>query len=284
MDVLISWSGQQSHSVGAALYEWLKEVIPGITPWISSEDIAPGTTWFPSLMAHLDSTSLCVICMTPENVRSPWLYFEAGAIAGKREDARVCSYLIGVAGSQLMAGPLSQFQWTPATKDGTWKLIREINRNLPSPHNEDLLEGNFDRKWPSIKRKLEKALAEYDPKPSDLSSETAALKPIYRLSSEAENLLMEATADPHGIVMMLETNLGLHMQTNGKQLTETGNARAAAVWQAAMRELLNNGLLQSQGHNGEMFKVTAEGYRVGDELRLKQSAAALTPVVAGLTT
>src|SRR5712675_1368643 len=98
MDVLISWSGQQSHAVGTAVYDWLKEVIPGIKPWISTEDIAPGTSWFRSLMAQLESTSLCIICMTPDNVRSPWLYFEAGAIAGKRAEPRVCSYLIGVPG------------------------------------------------------------------------------------------------------------------------------------------------------------------------------------------
>ena len=73
MDVLVSWSGRLSHRVGQALHEWLTDVLPAAKPWISSEDIGPGTSWFQSLMGKLESTSLCVICMTPDNVRSPWL-------------------------------------------------------------------------------------------------------------------------------------------------------------------------------------------------------------------
>jgi hypothetical protein len=273
MDVLIRWSGQQSHQVGSALHDWLKEVIPGINPWISTEDIAIGTSWFQSLMTQLDSTSLCVICMTPENVRSPWLYFEAGAIAGKRVDARVCSYLIGVSGNQLMAGPLSQFQWTEANKTGTWKLIREINRCLASPHNESLLETSFDRKWVPLKRRLEKAIAEYNPDLSSHQVETEELKPVYRLSPEAEQLLVEAASDAHGTVMMIRSSAGLHIQTNSKQMGELRNPRAEATWQAAVRELLQNSLLQAQGHKGELFVVTAEGYRVADALRAKKATA-----------
>ena len=274
MDVLISWSGQQSHSVGIALYEWLKEVIPGIQPWISSEDIAPGTRWVTPLMGQLDSCNLCIICMTPENVRSPWLYFEAGAIAGRRNDPRVYSYLIGVPGSELGAGPLSQFQWIEADRGGTWKLIRDINKSLNAPHNEAVLEGNFSHKWPSFKRKLEKAVEEYDPKPTDLVGQTKALKPVYQLSSEAKQLIIEAAADRHGTVMMVRSSEGRNIQTNGKQMAERGNARSEAAWQAAVRELLHNGLLQSLGHEGEIFEVTAEGYRIADELREKSTATA----------
>jgi hypothetical protein len=272
MDVLVSWSGQQSRQVGSALYEWLKEVIPGINPWISTVDIAIGTSWFESLMTQLDSTSLCVICMTPENVRSPWLYFEAGAIAGKRADARVCSYLIGVSGNQLMAGPLAQFQWAEANKAGTWKLIREINRCLSSPHNEPLLENGFDRKWPLLKRRLEKAVAEYDPAITGATVETEEQKSVYRLSPESEQLLVEAAADPQGVVLMVRTTEGLHIQTNRKQLGESGNPRSEATWQGAVRELLQNDLLQTRGSKGEVFGVTAEGYRVADELRTKKVA------------
>jgi hypothetical protein len=274
MDVLISWSGKQSHQVGSALHDWLNDVIPGIKPWISTEDIAIGTSWFQSLMTKLDATRFCVICMTPENARSPWLYFEAGAIAGKSAEARVCSYLIGVAGSQLMAGPLSQFQWAEANKEGTWKLIRDINRCLTTPHNESLVESAFDKKWPILKRKVERAIADYQPDGLETPEETEELKPRYSLSPEAEQLIVEAASDAHGVVMMVRTFGGLHLQANGKQLAEQGNPRAEALWQAAVRELLQNGLLQSVGQKGEVFEVTADGYRLADELRTKRVAGA----------
>src|SRR6266436_9436642 len=159
MDVILSWSGSQSRKVAESLHNWLKDVLPGIKPWISTEDITKGTAWFSALLGRLEAARLCIICITPENVRSPWLYFEAGAIAGKSTDARLCSYLIGVDGNQLANGPLGQFQWTAAERGDTWKLLRDINRHLQSgAHNEVLLEGNFEQKWPQLKRILDAVL------------------------------------------------------------------------------------------------------------------------------
>ena len=68
--------------------------------------------------------------------------------------------LTGVYASQLQGGPLSLFQWVEATKEGTWKLVREINRSLERPNDERLLEAGFDRRWPALKRTLEKTLIE----------------------------------------------------------------------------------------------------------------------------
>src|SRR4051794_28404124 len=82
MDVILSWSGDLSRKVAESLNGWLKDVLPGIKPWISTEDITKGSTWFPALLGRLEAARLCILCITPENVRSPWLYFEAGAIAG----------------------------------------------------------------------------------------------------------------------------------------------------------------------------------------------------------
>lgn len=120
MDVILSWSGDQSRKVAEMLNGWLKDVLPGVKPWISTEDLTKGSAWFPALLGRLEVARLCIICITPENVRSPWLYFEAGAIAGKRADTRVCTYLIGVGPAQLASGPLGQFQATLADKADTW--------------------------------------------------------------------------------------------------------------------------------------------------------------------
>ncbi len=208
---------------------------------------------------------------TPENVRSPWLYFEAGAIAGKSTDARVCSYLIGLDGSQLASGPLGQFQWTMAEKNDTWKLVRDINRHLQSgAHNEQVLEGNFQQKWPRLKRMLDSVLEEYRDAPVHEVPASEALRAIYQLSGEAIQVLLEATADPQGGgVLVARTTEGVFVQANGKQLATPRDARSAATWQGAVRQLLQTGLLEDPGGRGEVFDVTAEGYRVADELRTK---------------
>ncbi len=265
MDVLISWSGKQSRVVGSLLFAWLKKTIPGLAPWISSDSFSQASNWIQVLMEKLETSRFCVICLTPENVRSPWLYFEAGAIAGRRGNLKVCGYLTGVDPSHLPGGPLSQFHWVEATKEGTWKLVREINRGLDRPNEDRVLEEGFNQHWPELQRQLSKTLLESAG--SGGEREIEALKPVYRLSAEAESLLREAAADPHGRVIMVRTMQGLFVQTNRKQFSEQTNPRSEAMWQGAIRELLQKGLLQSIGSKGEVFSITTEGYLAADDLK-----------------
>jgi hypothetical protein len=277
MDVILSWSGLQSRRVAEAVNDWLKEVIPSIKPWISTEDITKGSAWFPALLGRLEVARFCIICITPENVRSPWLYFEAGAIAGKTSEARVCSFLIGVDGTQLANGPLGQFQWTLAERHDTWKLVRDINKHLQSgAHNELLLQGNFEQKWPRLKQTLDAVLADYRDNPVLEVPASEALRAVYQLSREAIQLLLEAAVDPNGVILVIRTLGGLHVQIGSKQLANAQDPRSAALWQGAIRQLLQSGLLEDRGRKGEVFGVTAEGYRVADELRSKGAGTAHT--------
>jgi TIR domain len=279
MDVILSWSGAQSRKVAETLTDWLKGVLPGITPWISTDDITKGSAWFRALLGRLEAARLCIICVTPENVRSPWLYFEAGAIVGKGTEAHVYPYLIGVQGAQLSEGPLSQFQWTMAERGDTWKLIRDINRYLQGgAHNELLLEANFDQKWPLLRQRLDAIIAEYKDVPVHEVPASEALRPFYQLSREAISLLLEAASAQDGLVLMLTTHDGFAVQANSKSLVDPQDARSAALWRAAVRQLLQNGLLEDRGVKGEVFEVTAEGYRVADELRAKGSSPTATSI------
>jgi hypothetical protein len=269
MDVILSWSGAQSRKVAEALNAWLKHVLPGIRPWISTEDITKGSPWFPALLGRLEAARLCIICITPENVRSPWLYFEAGAIAGKGADTRVCAYLIGVTPAQLSNGPLGPFQATVADKADTWKLVKDINRHLRTgAHNEILLQRNFEQEWALLKQTLESALAEYRDVPVQQVPDSEALRAVYQLSQQAIQLLVLAASDPHGVVLTLRSDMGFHVQVGGTELVKSQEPRSAALWQGAVRQLLQNGLLDVRG-SGEVLGVTAEGYRVADELRAK---------------
>ena len=72
---------------------------------------------------------------------------------------------------------------------------------------------------------------------------------------------------------MVRTSSGLMVQTNGKQLADRQNPRSEALWRAAVRQLVQYGLLEARGHKGEVFGVTAEGYRVADDLRANLSTS-----------
>ena len=98
------------------------------------------------------------------------------------------------------------------------------------------------------------------------------------LGEAARTLLLEAVADPNGIVMRIHHLGGLNVQANGKQFCQTGNARDEARWEATIEELENTGLIHDRGYKGEIYNVTDEGYRVADLLRVDgQTAITVTP-------
>lgn len=279
MKFLISWSGKQSHAVALAIRDWFPEVIPHAQPWMSSQDISPGSRWFVDLMSQLEDVTFCVICLTPDNVRSPWLYFEAGAIAAKNSQAKVCGLLTGISASQLGPGPLSHFQAVDSTAEGMWSLVAAINRELAEKsHDETLLKTSFSTKWPKLREQLKEALLLYDPTVSNSKIETDQPRSQYRLSEEAKKLLLEAALDPNGTVIMTRTMDGLIIHVNGKQLAERKNPRSEAKWQAAVRDLLHQRLLEGRG-KGEVLTVTAEGYRAADDLKAAESTQGEPPEV-----
>lgn len=150
MKVFISWSGERSKQVAEGLRYWLPEVIQTVQPWMSTEDIDPGTRWNAEINQELQDSKFGIICLTPESVNSPWMLFEAGALAKTLENTLVCPYLIGLDATDLK-GPLAQFQAAKADKDGTLNLIRSINMGLGNPIlPDDRLRRIFERWWPDL--------------------------------------------------------------------------------------------------------------------------------------
>jgi predicted nucleotide-binding protein len=188
MKVFFSWSGERSHTLAKAFRDWLPNVLQAIDPWISSADITAGSRWQDEIALQLKESRVGIIFLTPENVSSPWLLYEVGALSRALEMTYVCPYLFGFSPSELQ-GPLVQFQATKADKDGTYSLIRTLNRALGQKSIEERrLEKTFLKWWPDLeihfqsiqkipvkkveleqhkseaKQNLEKALMESQPK------------------------------------------------------------------------------------------------------------------------
>ena len=75
---------------------------------------------------QLENHRIGIFCVTPENMLSPWLLFEAGALS-KVHDARVCPLLIGVPGEEIES-PLSQFQATVFNREEMFALATSLNQ------------------------------------------------------------------------------------------------------------------------------------------------------------
>jgi hypothetical protein len=161
---------------------------------MSSEDIDKGRDWFRELQSKLSEIRLCLICITPDNVRSPWIYYEVGAIAAKDPGVLIYPYLVGVSSSMLSDGPLGKWQCTIAEEDDTWKLIRSLNVNaLSSRHDLSLLEGNYRTHWSVLFEKLQPILhSEEDASQWFVQTDADHVAGV-NLSSEARTLLIEAS-------------------------------------------------------------------------------------------
>lgn len=142
------------------LREWFPKVLPGTVPWVSSVDITKGTPWFGAISEKLASTPVIVLCVTSGNVKSPWMLFEAGAVAmyAHARGARVCPLLIDIGPAELKDGPLGQFQCTVFEKKDFRLLVRDLNKRLEPGRDESLVSATFDRHWNSLKKQVDRLL------------------------------------------------------------------------------------------------------------------------------
>lgn len=152
MDIFISWAGRDSRAVALVLREWLPQVLQFVRPWVSSEDIRKGTRWSEELWDRLQKTSYCIVCLTPAAVRSPWVNFEAGAVAkAVGGQAHVSPLLLGLSPRHLDGVPLAMFQCTVFERRDMERLVKAINAvaTVPIPESEVLI--GFRRGWPVLR-------------------------------------------------------------------------------------------------------------------------------------
>jgi tetratricopeptide (TPR) repeat protein len=159
MQIFISWSGDRSRSLAIQLHEWLRTVIQRAETWMSERDIEVGQRWTEELSARIKQAHFGILCVSPENKTSPWLHFEAGALAEVIGSARVVPILLSMKRAEL-GYPLAQFQAVEANRDGVLQLTTSINRGLGSQRLDAVILNNaFNANWPSLETALERLSA-----------------------------------------------------------------------------------------------------------------------------
>jgi predicted nucleotide-binding protein len=88
-----------------------------------------------------------------------------------------------------------------------------------------------------------------------------------KLSKEAQTLLKEATQDPYGIILRTNTSDGLGVKSNEKNFVTDSSPRTRALWEGAIRELVEHDLIKDRGHNQALFEVTIKGFQVEEKLQ-----------------
>jgi len=88
------------------------------------------------------------------------------------------------------------------------------------------------------------------------------------LTDEAQELLLEAIEDKSGTILHVKFIGGTSIQTNGKNQIPFEEREIVALWESALRSLLQYGLIESVGNKGEIFQVTDLGYKTAKQLKL----------------
>ena len=70
------------------------------------------------------------------------------------EKTYVIPYLIDLAPSDILPGPLTQFQAKRANKSETWELVRTLNGKLDNPLADEQLRRGFERCWNELETSL----------------------------------------------------------------------------------------------------------------------------------
>lgn len=180
MKVFISWSGERSKKLAETLREWLPNVIQALDPWMSSEDIDKGASWYVDIVSELESSYFGIICLTSDNIESPWIHFEAGALSKSMEKSRVCPYLFHIDPS-IIKGPLVLFQAAKSTKKDTKQLLHSINQALAeNALSTEKLDKTFERWWPDLDAKFEE-ISKMKDKPVPKKSEVELLEEILEI-------------------------------------------------------------------------------------------------------
>jgi hypothetical protein len=188
--VFICWSEERSKAMAEALRDWLPDVIQAIDPWISSRDIETGARWYVDLTKQLEKTQIGIVCITADNLESPWIYFESGSVAKKLDDnTRLCPYLLDLEIADL-TGPLAHFQAGKADKEGTKQIVQTINRNLGQDAlPDDRLERAFDIQWPRLEDRLKKIRESAQPATKPMRSQKDMVEEILITVREHSRIL-----------------------------------------------------------------------------------------------
>jgi hypothetical protein len=126
----LSVASNRSKTIALTLRDWLPLVLDHVNPWFSGTEIRSGSRWSLEVGESLQKINFGILCLTRDNLQSPWLLFEAGALSKALEEGAVCPYLFDLEISEG-TGPLSQFQAKKAERASTLEMILDINKKPP---------------------------------------------------------------------------------------------------------------------------------------------------------
>ena len=206
MNVFISFSGYRSGKIAEIFRDWLPYVINSLEPFVSSKDIDKGARWNNEITERLKTASFGIICVTKENLATPWVNFEAGAISNVVGNSFVSPFLFDLNHIDITHSPLSQFQATLYNKDDIKQLIYSLNIASGKCLSENHINKAFDTWYPKLDDDLQKvrseSVASNDNEPAKAQSDI--LEELLKMSRSTHRLLGNTDIKLHNDILQLQ--------------------------------------------------------------------------------
>lgn len=200
MKIFLSWSGDTSKQLATFLKTWIEQIIQASEPWISA-DIEKGKQWNDEIVRQLNESKVGIICLTKDNLNSPWILFEAGALS-KSTDSYVCTLLLDITPTDVST-PLSTFQSTNINKSDIHKLLSTINDAIGKSGgkslNGDTLKSLFETFYPRLEEEVAKIIeSNKSSQPKQIRSDRELLEEVVirlrKISEGSDANLLEKEA------------------------------------------------------------------------------------------
>lgn len=294
MKVFISWSGKRSKAMANALKDWIPLIVQHSEPFVSDKDISAGDRWAQAIAGELESSNFGILCITPENISSEWIMFEAGALSKAMQDAKVIPLLFGLELSDL-SGPLQQFQALKVDEQGMLDALKAINAASDNKTGAATIEQLVPALWSQLQDKLDaipaRAEAEKSMRPQteimeDLVSQVRGLNGRMRdfdpevmergqrlsgsksrnfHSGMVEEMIFTMSKDPryttYGLLMiagLLRESMPWISEVLVEAYRESKNASSLKQYKKVFHDLRHTLKVMSRSHFGEVMMVESK--------------------------
>lgn len=147
MKVRVTYSERTTREFAAALSEWLPKLLPACSVELWT---AAGET----LAERAGGHAATCICVTPEALDDPSLYFAAGAAYPDIANGFAVPVLLDLEPEDLSDTPLTVLQATRADRQGLLALAATFNGTITPALSESEFAAAFDRLWPECEDRL----------------------------------------------------------------------------------------------------------------------------------
>src|SRR5262249_38502632 len=112
-----------------------------------------GQRWAEKVAKELEVSNFGIICVTQENVASPWVLFEAGALAKSLQGSRVIPLLLDLEFRDV-TGPLAQFQAKKVDQSGLFEVVQSWSHLGHEPGPASRVKQRVDALWADVEKKV----------------------------------------------------------------------------------------------------------------------------------